>query len=975
MLAICRYLPAAVKSRPLARLRNNLRAGARNALELARLGRLAEASGAPFDIVFRGEHHRLRRYASTEASGSPESADAPAIVLVPPLMLTAEVYDVAPEISAVSKLVAEGIQPFVVDFGAPEREQGGMRRTLDDHVRAVVESVQQARELTGRDVHLCGYSQGGMFAYQAAAYLHGKGIRSVITFGSPVDIHRNLPAISNDVARALARFLEPSILPIIERIEGLPGVLTSTGFKLLSPRKEIEQRLDFVRKLHDRNALVRRESRRRFLGGEGFVAWPGPALRAFVEDFVVHNRMLSGGFIINGRTVSLADIRCPILAFVGDTDDFARPATVRAIAEAAPEADVEFARLKAGHFGLVVGSRAMSSTWPTVASWIHYQEGKGPRPIALQKKAEIKLDDEMEAGSFDIELELFLDTVVSAARSSWRRMGDLVASTSDAVDAIRYQEPRLRKLAHIGDDDILNPAQALADQAKATPEATFFLWQGRAFSYRDADVRITNVAKGLWSRGVRPGDRVGIVMGSRPSFLSVVTALSRIGAVAVIAPPDADPKELRRALEAAEVRFIVADPELGSMVHEALGREILVLGGGGSSRIFGQGLFDMETIDLKAIHLPQDFIPNPGKARDLSMILLRPSGSSELRHARITNHRWALSAYGAAAACTLKPSDTVYSCIPLHHPTGVVVTVGAALIGGSRLALGEPFSPASFFADIRRTGATVVFYAGEMLRPLLEVKPSRGDRTLPIRLFAGSGMRPYLAARLNERFGIGVMEFYAGTTQKLILANASGEKPGALGRPLPGSSPIAVVRCDWRELRPMRCEKGYFIEAVRGEAGILVAKVSGEIDALEGVVEDAFEPRDRWFITHDVVKEDEDGDYWFVDSLTGFVRTKAGPVSTRKVEEALYTIPQVQIAAAWGEPEGEDESEAVVAAIVLREAVDDKRLSHALSRLEAHERPVRIERLGDIPLTDGFRPNKAELQRAAKEIKGAARRV
>lgn len=938
-----------MSSRLLARVRNNLRASARNALELARLGRLGEAYGAPYDVPFHGENHRVRRYANANPP------DAPVALLIPPLMLTAEVYDVAPEISAVATLAAQGIRPFVVDFGAPERERGGMARTLDDHVRAVALAVEQVRGSTGKDVHLCGYSQGGMFAYQAAAYRKSEGIRSVVTFGSPVDIHRNVPAVSSDVASALARFLEPSLLSIIDRIEGLPGILTSTGFKLLSPRKEIQQRIDFVRKLHDRGALERRESRRRFLGGEGFVAWPGPALRAFVEDFVVHNRMLMGGFVIDGRTVSLADITSPILAFLGDTDDFARPATVRAIAEAAPDASIDFARLKAGHFGLVVGSRAMTTTWPTVAAWIHYQEGEGPRPEALREQPEAKIDDEMEAGNFDIELELAFDTLIATARSAWRRVGDVVASASDAVDAVRYQEPRLRKLDHIQPGDLISPSRALAEQAASTPEATFFLWRGRAFSYREADARVTNVAKGLWHSGVRPADRVGVLMGSRPSFLSMVSALSRLGAVAVIAPADAPLEEARRAFEEADVSFVAADPELAESAHKALSREILVLGGGGYTRSLAPGLIDMEAILPDKVELPQDFEWDPGQARELSMILLRPSDSGRLRAVPITNHRWALSAYGAAAACTIKPSDTVYCGIPLPHPTGVVVSVGAALIGGARLALGEPFSPKTFLADVRRVGATVVFYAGEMLRPLLYEKPGRGDRSLPVRLFAGSGMRDRLAARLYERFGISTMEFYAGTAQKVILANASGEKPGALGRPLPGSSPVAVVRCNFIQGKPLRTPEGFFVPARRGEPGVLVAKVGAEDEALSNVVRDGFEHGDRWFVTNDVVREDDDGDFWFVDSLSGFVATEDGPVSTRKVEGALYGLRAVQIAAAWGE------GGVIKAAVVAREPLSEKQIRDALSTLEVHERPAKVSQLASIPLTDGFRPVKAGL--------------
>ncbi len=258
-----------------------------------------------------------------------------------------------------------------------------MRRTLDDHVRAVVLAVGRVRAATGRDVHLAGYSQGGMFAYQAAAYLGSEGVASVITFGSPVDIHQNLPAVSTAVAGRILQAARPLVEPTLSRIEGLPGVITSTAFKLVSARKEVGQLVDFVQKLHDRQALVKREARRRFLGGEGFVAWPGPALRTFVDEFIVHNRMMSGGFVIDGRTVTLADLRSPVLYFVGTRDEIARPRAVRAIRKAAPGVPVFEVALPAGHFGLVVGGTANRSTWPTVLEWIHWREGQGPRPDLL----------------------------------------------------------------------------------------------------------------------------------------------------------------------------------------------------------------------------------------------------------------------------------------------------------------------------------------------------------------------------------------------------------------------------------------------------------------------------------------------------------------------------------------------------------------------------------------------------------------
>jgi putative long chain acyl-CoA synthase len=932
---------------PLDLVRKRLRASSRNALELVRLGRLGEAYGAPYEIVDQGENHRLRRYATSEAT------DAPPALLIPPLMVTAEVYDVSSDTSAVTMLGALGVQPFVVDFGAPERESGGMLRTLDDHIRGVLASIDRVRAITGRDVHLCGYSQGGMFAYQAAADRRSAGIRSLVTFGSPVDIHQGLPA-PTELTEALVRVFEPATTWLLDRVEGLPGTLTSTVFKMLSPRKEIQARVEFVRQLHDRNALVRREGRRRFLGGEGFVAWPGPALRMFFEEFIVKNRMLRGGFVIDGRTVSLADITCPILAFVGESDEIARPESVRAIVQAAPDAAIDFVKIRAGHFGLVVGSRAMKTTWPTVAQWIHFNEGTGPRPAALASPEKAETDD-LEAGDFDIEIELLFDTITRAVRSGARRLGDAFASTSDAMDAVRYQEPRLRRLSELGAETRISPSLELAHRAAEHPDGTFFLWRDRAFSYRASDARVTNVARGLYACGVRPGDRVAVIMGSRPSFLSMVSALGRLGAVSVIVPPDADTAEARRALEKLDVKYHAAEPENAGRWHDALEKPVLVLGGGGRERKLAPGLIDMEAIDPAAVSLPGSLVLDPGLARDLSMILLRPSATGELRAARVTNARWALSALGAGAACTLKPDDTVLSCVPLHHPTGILVGVGAAIAAGSRLALADHFEASTFLPNARRAGATVVFYAGEMLRGLLFERPGRGDHTLPIRLFAGSGMRADLAARLKERFGVGVMEFYAGTAQKVILANATGEKPGALGRVLPGSAEVAIVRVDLAAKRPIRGDDGFFVRAPKGEPGLLAAR-AGEAETTEpgeGIVEGSLAAGDRWFVLHDVVREDDDGDYWFVDSLAGFVVTKDGKaVSTRKVEDALYTLPEIEIASVVGK-DGE-----LTATFVAKETVAEARIAEALGKLAEHERPRDVRQVAAIALTDGFRPRK-----------------
>src|SRR5262249_46370113 len=137
-----------------------------------------------------------------------------------------------------------------------------------------------------------------------------------------------------------------------------------------------------------------------------------------------------------------------------------------------------------------------------------------------------------------------------------------------------------------------------------------------------------------------------------------------------------------------------------------------------------------------------------------------------------------------------------YCCMPLHHPSGLLVAAGAALAAGARLALATRFEASVFWSEVRSYGATVAFYAGEMCRELVNAPSTPAERNSSLRLFAGSGLPAGVWRRLVDRSGASVLEFHASTEAPVVLANAAGVKVGALGRPLPGSSDIALVAFD-----------------------------------------------------------------------------------------------------------------------------------------------------------------------------------
>ncbi len=950
------------KPAPLARMAASLR----NGIEIARFGGVSEREPEPFEIAHEGAHYRLRRY-------FPDRTDAPGppVILVPPLMLSADVWDVARGSSAVAALRegAASADPWVVDFGSPEAEEGGLERTLTDHVLAVVDAVTMVREATGRDVHLMGYSQGGMFAYQAAAYRRSEGLASLVTFGSPVDLHGAAPAglpmdVFADAVEGLGR-IQSALLP-----SGIPSWATRIGFQLLDPIKTVQQRVDFVRRLYDREALQQRDGMRRFMNGEGWVAFPGPALRDVAEELVAGNRMQTGGFVIGDQTVSLSDIRCPILVFVGTNDTIAPPATVRSVAAAAPHAEAYQSKLVAGHFGLVVGSRSQEETWPTVAAWLRWRDAGDSLPEQVTRlsarpaeRAEPTLGERLvrEGGE---AIRNGRNLIEDAA--GW--FGERAGRAGRAAGAVAPQIGRLARLADIRADTRVSLGRMLAERARETPDDTFFLFEGRAHDYGDANTRVDHVVRGFLHCGVRHGQFVGVLMETRPSAVAATAALSRLGAVPVLLRPDVP---LARQFECVALDHLLADPEHGAVAREAFGRDVLVLGGGGAHRELPAGLIDMEAIDPGRVWPPDWYEPDPGTAAEVGLVLL--SGDEErLGVVRVTNRRLATSAYGTATACALTSRDTVYCCSPTHHATGILVCVGGALASGARLAMTGAFAPAldpdAFWSDVRRYGVSVVFYTGAMLRTLVNAPVRADEQQHPIRLFAGSGMPEGVWRRVESRLAPArVVEFFASSEGNAVLVNLSGDKTGSLGQPLPGAADLTLASFDLGAGALAGRPSGLAGRAGVGEAGLLLARVDpGRGEAPGRPLRGVFEAGDAWHDTGELVLRDVEGDYWHVDSVADVIRTSVGAVPTVPAERALARyLAGVDLAAVYGARVPGLEHEVVVAALTLQPGtkLDPVALGRIVTEhLDGPERPAVVRVVAVLPMTAGHRVRKGALR-------------
>jgi putative long chain acyl-CoA synthase len=939
-------------TKPLGRLV----ATAQNGLEVLRYGGLETgAVPSPFQIVESVPMYRLRRYFPPDTRPGAKPAGAP-VLMVHPMMMSADMWDVTRDEGAVGILHEAGVDPWVIDFGSPDQIEGGMDRNLADHVVALSEAIDTVKKVTERDVHLAGYSQGGMFCYQTAAYRRSKDLASIIAFGSPVDTLAGLPMnLPAGFAVPAADFMADHVFSRID----IPGWLARTGFQMLDPIKTAQSRFDFVRQLHDREALLSREQQRRFLANDGWIAWSGPAIAELLKQFIAHNRMMSGGFAIRGDLVTLSDIDCPILAIVGEVDDIGQPASVRGIKRAAPRADVYEFLIRAGHFGLVVGSKAATQNWPTVAGWVNWLDGKGPMPDMVVPMALQPAD----TGDSGVPLTSRVAHGAAAATemtfSLARTAADAFVSANKSARALVVETartlPRLARLGQINDHTRISLGRIMSEQALGSPNGEFLLFDGRVHTYEAVDRRINNVVRGFIEVGVRQGTHVGVLMETRPSALVAIAALSRLGAVAVLMPPDGD---LAEAARLGGVSDIVADPTNLAAARQ-LQTRVLVLGGGEARALDLPGdaaVVDMEQINPDVVELPGWYRPNPGYAKDLAYIAFATVGG-ELVARQITNFRWALSAIGTASAANLGSGDTVYCLTPLHHQSGLLVSLGGAVVGGTRIALSRGLRPDRFVHELRQYGVTVVSYTWAMLRDVIDDPSFELIGNHPVRLFIGSGMPTGLWKRVEEVFEPAqIVEFFATTDGQAVLANVSGAKIGSEGRPLPGGGHIELAAYDVDDDLILEDDRGFVRLAQPNEVGVLLAHPRGPIDPTASVKRGVFAPADTWVSTEYLFRRDDDGDFWLVDNRGSVIRTARGPVFAAAVNDSVGRIGAVDLAVTYQIVV--DGQKLAVTALTLAPggSVPTADLNEALADLSVGSPPDVVHVVPDMVLSATYRP-------------------
>jgi long-chain acyl-CoA synthetase len=443
-----------------------------------------------------------------------------------------------------------------------------------------------------------------------------------------------------------------------------------------------------------------------------------------------------------------------------------------------------------------------------------------------------------------------------------------------------------------------NLAQNLLDTAANEGPHPALRMDEAALSYdefRDAALR---VAAGLRSRGVEPGDRVGMVLANVLAFPLVYYGALLAGAAVVPMNPLLKAREIEYFLTDSGARLVVAGAPSAAATAEAAAAV-------GVDSVVVDVALPRELMADQPLEAPVE------RADEDTAVILYTSGTTgqpkgaELTHAGLNGN--ALTTQETLLEGT--PDDVIMGCLPLFHVFGLTCSLNAGVLAGATLTLIPRFDGAAALDVIERDGVTVFEGVPTMFSAMLH-QPDAGDRdvsSLRLCVSGGSAMPVEVMRSFEETFGCIVLEGY-GLSETSPVASFNHphaeRKPGAIGTPIRGVE-LRLVDDDGEDVAAG--EVGEI--AIRGEN--VMKGYWGRQDETARAIPDG------WFRSGDLARRDDDGYYFIVDRKKEMIIRGGYNVYPREIEEALYEHPAVAEAACVG-IKHPDLGEEVAAAVALK---------------------------------------------------------
>ncbi len=499
-------------------------------------------------------------------------------------------------------------------------------------------------------------------------------------------------------------------------------------------------------------------------------------------------------------------------------------------------------------------------------------------------------------------------------------------------------------------DDCVLPFMLQRNARLAADREQFCFADGRTWTCAETLDCTRRTAAYFREQGIGPGDFVLAWLPNGPDMLRVWFAANWLGAVFVPMNLDYRGSILRHAIVESSARVLVAHPRLVERLDllEDLPLE-RVLSVNGAAELANHAIPVIETSLADGsgeVAEPADL-----NAWDLQMVIFTSGTTGPSKGVMCPYlHMWTT---GHATYGYLDESDCMLVELPAFH-VGGVAPVMAGLAARCRIAIYPGFRTDEFWQRIEARGATTTSGLIGSMASFLDKSPARkDDANNSLRMI--TLMLNRQAMDVARRFGFSyVSGFNMTELSGPLVTEIDCAVPGSLGRPRDGCECRVVDDHDY--------------ECPPGVAGELVVRMDQPWTCSMGYLNrpqataDAW--RNGWFHTGDLVRCDEEGNFFFVDRKKDAVRRRGENVSSIEVEAEVIGHPSIAEAAIVGIASEHGDQE-ILAAIVPRSgaSVDLPALVGYLAPRMPHYMVPRYFRVMDaLPRTPTNKVRKIEIR-------------
>ncbi|MCW4465565.1 long-chain-fatty-acid--CoA ligase [Glutamicibacter sp. MNS18] len=540
-------------------------------------------------------------------------------------------------------------------------------------------------------------------------------------------------------------------------------------------------------------------------------------------------------------------------------------------------------------------------------------------------------------------------------------------NTSAHPWTVNYQ-PGVPETIELPTESLSHMFERSVAQAGDSPATEFF---GRQLSYAEIGEQVERAAEGLRRLGVKPGDRVALVLPNCPQHVVAFYAVLRLGAVVVEHNPLYTSRELRHQFEDHMARVVIAWDKVVPALQEfpndialdtivavnlleafpAIKRMALNLPlkklreTKASLTAATSGTMAWKQL-LKAERLNPEH-PKP-QVKDLAVIQYTSGTTGHPKGAMLSHFNLYANALQGEAWMegAEERKEILYAILPMFHAFGMTLYLTFGIKKQGLLVLFPKFDPQLVLEAWKKSPASVYCAVPPIYERTAMAAREQGISLKSAKFCISGAMNlPDHVVELWESLSGGLLVEGYGMTESSPVALGNPFHPsrrnGTIGIPFP-STLMKVVDLDdpGREVAP-------------GESGELL--ISGP-QVFEGYWNNPEETAktltaDGWLRTGDVVTVDEAGFSTIVDRAKELIITGGFNVAPSEVEMALRSHPDVLDAAVFGKPL-ERGGEMVVAAVQLDDGatLDEEALrEHCRGLLAAYKVPKRIVAIEDMP--------------------------